>query len=155
MRQLLRIGHRFEGRAPEAFRTAVADALHPSNAKAESSQHFASAKTCDLKGSTVEIRCHPFPFQCELQEGRSQRPAEMGPPLAPIEACAREPAAQHPSRLEIDVKSLKGLGSIRCDVVCLVAARQAGRKPPQCLEAIVQRHAHSPRQVIVASPCGT
>jgi hypothetical protein len=88
--------------------------------KAESSQHFASPKTCDAKRPTVEILRHPFPFQRDFQEGCSQCPAHMRPPLAPIQTCIRESPAQRPRCLEVNAESLKRLRSNQGEAVRVV-----------------------------------
>jgi len=93
-----------------------------SNPKAESSQQFPSPKPCDPQGSTVEVLDQPFFGQRDFQEGCPQCPADMRPPLAPVEACARESAAQRPYRLEINTEGLKRIRSIPSQVVCVVAS---------------------------------
>jgi hypothetical protein len=62
----------------------------------ESSDHFAAAKTGDAQGSAVEILDHPMPFQRDSEQSRPQCSADMGPPLAPIEAGTREAAPRSP-----------------------------------------------------------
>jgi hypothetical protein len=70
------------------FRVPVTRAQ--SDMKAESSQHFASPKSCSVQSSAVKILDHPFSFQCNPQQSRSQCSADMGPPLTPIQAGACE-----------------------------------------------------------------
>ena len=91
-----------------------------SDMKPESSQHFASPKTCDAQGSAVEILDDPSSFQRDFQQGRPQRPADVRPSLTPIQAGARESAAQSPSRLDVDAQGLKRLRPIRAEIVGIV-----------------------------------
>src|SRR5580704_14651462 len=96
---------------------------------AESRQHLAAPKACDVKGPAVQILDHPFSFQRDFQEGGPQRPADMRSPLAPIQACAREPATQRTSCRDVDAKSLKRLPSPDGEVVRVVVVVRKGRKP--------------------------
>ena len=90
--------------------------------KSESSQHFASSSTCDAQGSAVEILDHPLSFQRYFQESCSQCAADMRPPLAPIEASAREAAAQRTNYFYVDAKRLERPGPSRGEVVCTLAS---------------------------------
>jgi hypothetical protein len=94
--------------------------------KAKATQHFAPSKNCDAQGSAVEILDHPFSLPRNSQQSRPQCSADMGPPLTPIQAGAREPAAQLPGRLDVNVKSLKRSRTFRTHVVRVVAAVRTG-----------------------------
>ena len=124
-----------------------------SNLQSESIQHFASPQTREGQGPTVEILDYPFSFHRDVQKSCPQRAADVRPPLTPIQACAREPAAQGSSCLEVDAKGLKCLRSLSGDVVCAGSSLRTARKPPQGLEAIVKQHPRGARHVIIASPC--
>src|SRR5258708_13124893 len=75
----------------------------------------------------------------------------MRTPLAPIQACVREPAAQRSSCLQVNAERLKCLGSGEGEIVRIIAAR---REPTQRLETVVKRDAQCAGHVVVASPRG-
>ena len=84
----------------------------------------------------------------------AKRSADMRPPLAPIQARAREAAPQFPRFFEVDAKGLERLRSLRRKVVCRTPVSPGGGNPVQRNKSIVQGDAKCAGQMIVASARG-
>src|SRR5580692_1386675 len=124
----------------------------PLELKAKSVQHFAAAEICHPQSSAIEILNHPFPFQSDFQDGCTQRSANMRSPLAPVHASVSKPPPQPADLLEVNAKTFKRFRPGQRKFVPTLNTLHTGRQPPQCLKAVMQRHAHGSCNVIVASP---
>jgi hypothetical protein len=104
----------------------IALCAQASSVETEANRHFAPSQPGDGKGPAIKILGYPFFSQCQFQEGGSQRPADMRAPLAPIKACAGKAPPQPSGCFEVNVQTLHCLGSSRCELVGVVAARRTG-----------------------------
>lgn len=64
--------------------------------KAEAGLHFAPARFGDGQSAAVEILNHPFSFQGDVQESRTDRAADVRPPLAPVHTGVGKTTPQPP-----------------------------------------------------------
>jgi len=74
----------FLARSHLVLNAVVTDVLNPSKMKAEASQHLSSANSGDAQSATVEILDHPFSFEGEVQQRRTDRATDMRSPFTPV-----------------------------------------------------------------------
>jgi hypothetical protein len=89
--------------------------------KAEPSQHFALPKLGNGQSATVEILDHPFSFQGNIQQGRTDRATHMRSPLTPVHAGTRKATPLLSSCLDVNANSRKRFRSVRGELVHVVA----------------------------------
>src|SRR5205085_325569 len=73
-------------------------------ADSEASQHFSSSQGSDVQRAALGIPGQPALLQRKVQQRRPQRPAQVGAPLAPVEAGKGKPAPALAGCLEVDAQ---------------------------------------------------
>lgn len=119
--------------------------------QAEQRAQFSAAKRCDVQGAAVEFSSNPLSPQCEIQERRSQRAAEMRAPFTPVEAGAREATPEGSGGGEVDTEGLESFFAMGRERISLVLLSGTDGEPAQGFEAVMERNAHHASDVIVAS----
>src|SRR5207244_1904326 len=106
--------------------------------EAEAREQFAPPDARDGQHAAVEVLPDPLSLQRHLQQGSTEGAGQMRTPLAPVETCEREAAAEPARGLDIDAEGLERFAPRGRELVGGVALRSC--EPSKLAHAVVQQH---------------
>jgi hypothetical protein len=135
--------------------------------EAEAGVEFAAAEAGDEESAAVEFAGEPFAGKREREKGGSERAADMGTALAPVETSVGETASLGASGFEVEAEGGECAGSFGGEVVGdeggsgETGGGGAGRRgaaegldPARAKEAVVEGDGDGSGHVVVAGACG-